>query len=159
ETAALIKVLQDADGAASARDSRAEAIRRLTATTSGAIALARELGHEAVPSAVRGEVVAATKDHPATEVRDLFERFVPESQRIPRLGSVAAPKATRGPRGAAGGGGAISTAGSVVTCKSCRRLEGVGVELGPDLGKIGAKYPRPEMLQQILEPSRSVDPK
>src|SRR5262249_51479818 len=50
------------------------------------------------------------------------------------------------------------TAESVVNCKSCHRLEGVGVPLGPDLSKIGSKYPRAELLQQILEPSRSVDP-
>src|SRR5207237_1024141 len=86
ETAALIQSLQN--GAASARDSRALAIRRLTATTSRAISLARALGHGEFPPAVRGEILATTKDHPTTEVRDLFERFVPESERIQRLGDV-----------------------------------------------------------------------
>jgi putative heme-binding domain-containing protein len=46
-----------------------------------------------------------------------------------------------------------------VNCKSCHRLDGVGTELGPDLGKIGGKYGAAELLQQILEPSRTVDPK
>jgi putative heme-binding domain-containing protein len=100
-----------------------------------------------------------TQDHPSTEVRDLFERFLPESQRIRRLGDVIDPKVILDLKGDARRGRAIFAAESVVNCKSCHRLEGVGVEIGPDLSKIGAKYPLPELLQQILEPSRSVDPK
>jgi uncharacterized repeat protein (TIGR03806 family) len=157
ETAALIKALQN--DKASARDSRTEAIRRLTATTRRAIALARAFGHGEVPPPVRGEVIAATRDHPTTEVRDLFERFVPESERIQRLGDVIDTKAILGLKGDAGRGRAIFTAESVVNCKSCHRLEGIGVDLGPDLSKIGTKYPRLELLQQLLEPSRTVDPK
>jgi putative heme-binding domain-containing protein len=157
ETAALLKRLQD--GRASARDSRAQAIRSLTATTSRAIALAWALGRGALPAPVRGEVIAMTQDHPSTEVRDLFERFVPESQRIRRLGDVIDPKVILDLKGDARRGRAIFAAESVVNCKSCHRLEGVGVEIGPDLSKIGAKYPLSELLQQILEPSRSVDPK
>jgi len=157
QVAALIKGLRD--GAASARDSRAEAIRRMTATTSRAIALTQALGHGDFPAPVRLEIIAAIKDHPTTEVRDLFERFVPESERIRRLGDVIDPKVILDLKGDAGRGWAIFAAESVVNCKSCHRLDGVGVELGPDLSKIGAKYPRPELLQQILDPSRTVDPK
>jgi putative heme-binding domain-containing protein len=91
-------------------------------------------------------------------VRDLFERFVPESQRIRRLGDVIDPKVILDLEGDAGRGRAIFAAESIVNCKSCHRLEGVGVPLGPDLSKIGSKYPRAELLQQILDPSRSVDP-
>ena len=157
EIAALIKELKD--GAASARSSRAEAIRRLTATTSRAIALSRALGRGTLPAHVRDEIIAATSDHPTIEVRDLFERFVPESQRVRRLGDAIDPAVILGLEGDAGRGRSIFAAESVVNCKSCHRLDGVGLEIGPDLSKVGAKYPRPELLQQILEPSRSVDPK
>ena len=157
ETAKLLKVLQD--DAPAAERARAAAIRRLTATTGGALALARALAHATLPAAVRREVLAATKDHPATEVRDLFERFVPESERIPRLGERINPKDILDLKGDAARGRAIFTAESVVNCKSCHRLDGVGIELGPDLSQIGAKYPRAALLQEILEPSRSVDPK
>ena len=156
EAAALIEGLRD--GAASAVP-RTEAIRRLTATTSGAVALARALGAGAFPDAVRGEVVAATRDHPATEVRDLFERFVPEAERVRRLGDRIDPKDILDLKGDAGRGRALFAAESAVNCKSCHRLDGAGVELGPDLSKVGAKYPRAELLGHILEPSRSVDPK
>src|SRR5262249_16666173 len=147
------------DDAASARETRGDAIRRLTATTSRAIALSRALDHGALPAAVRREIIAVTQDHPTTEVRDLFERFVPESERIRRLGDVIDPTVILDLQGDAQRGRAIFAAESVVNCKSCHRLEGVGGDPGPDLSKIGAKYPRAELLQQILDPSRLVDPK
>ena len=121
--------------------------------------VARELGHGAFPPSVRREIVAFTKDHPKTEVRDLFERFVPESERIRRLGDSIDPAEILAIKGDPGRGRALFTAESAVNCKSCHRLDGVGEEVGPDLAKIGAKYPRPELLRQILEPSLSVDPK
>jgi uncharacterized repeat protein (TIGR03806 family) len=157
ETTALLNVLQE--GAASPADSRAEAIRRLTATTSRALALASALGQEMFPASVRGEIIAATKDHPTIEVRDLFERFVPESERIARLGEFIDPRDILELKGDAGRGRAIFAAESAVNCKSCHLLDDVGVELGPDLSKIGAKYPRGELLHHLLEPSRFVDPK
>jgi putative heme-binding domain-containing protein len=157
ETDALIKALHD--DAPAARAARVEAIRRLTATTSRAIALVRALGSGTFPAPVRAEIIAATKDHSTTEVRDLFERFVPESERIQRLGDHINPQDILNLKGDPGRGRAIFAAESVVNCKSCHRLDGVGVDLGPDLSKIGGKYPRAELLQHILEPSRSVDPK
>jgi putative heme-binding domain-containing protein len=123
------------------------------------LALSRALGRGAFPPAVRREILDATRDHPATEVRDLFERFLPESERARRLGDPIDPSVILDLKGDAVRGRALFAAESVVNCKSCHRLDGVGVELGPDLSKIGAKYPRDELLRQILEPSRSVDPK
>jgi uncharacterized repeat protein (TIGR03806 family) len=136
-----------------------EAIRGLTSSTSGAIALAHELGRGALPPPVRREIIAMTRDHPRTEVRDLFERFVPESERPRRLGDTIDPAEILALKGDAGRGRALFVAESAVNCKSCHRLAGVGEELGPDLGKIGAKYSRAELLRQILEPSLAVDPR
>ena len=44
-------------------------------------------------------------------------------------------------------------------CKSCHRLEGQGEALGPDLVHVGTRYPRAELLRQIIEPSQTIDPK
>ena len=156
EAAALIERLRDG---ATPSVRRTEAIRRLTATTSGAVALARALGAGALSDTVRGEVIAATRDHAATEVRDLFERFIPEAERVRRLGDRIDPRDVLDLKGDAGRGRALFASESAVNCKSCHRLDGAGVELGPDLSKVGAKYPRAELLGHILEPSRSVDPK
>jgi putative heme-binding domain-containing protein len=157
EIAARIRTLRH--GKDSSSPSCSEAIRRLTSSTSGSIALAHELGRGALPPHVRREIIEMTGDHPRTEVRDLFERFVPESQRIRRLGDTIDPAEILALKGDARRGRALFAAESVVNCKSCHRLAGIGEEVGPDLGKIGTKYPRPELLRQILEPSRSVDPR
>jgi uncharacterized repeat protein (TIGR03806 family) len=147
------------DSASSNREARAEAIRELTATTSRALGLARVVAHESLPTPIRAEILAATKEHPNTEVRDVFERFLPESERIRRLGESINPREILDLTGISARGRAIFTAESVVNCKSCHLLDGVGVPIGPDLSKIGAKYPRAELLQHILEPSRFIDPK
>ena len=43
-------------------------------------------------------------------------------------------------------------------CINCHRLEGQGKEFGPDLKGIGTKYSPSQILEQILEPSRSIHP-
>lgn len=141
------------------QESRAGLIRSLTATTSGSLALARAFGHAKLPPTVRAEVLAATRDHRSGEVRDLFERFLPESERVARLGEVIDPNQILGLQGDAARGRSVFIAESVVNCKSCHLLDGVGVAIGPDLSKIGAKYTRPDLLREILEPSRTVEPK
>ena len=45
-----------------------------------------------------------------------------------------------------------------VQCKVCHRLAGEGRDFGPDLSLIGKKFPREQLLQQILEPSGTIDP-
>jgi uncharacterized repeat protein (TIGR03806 family) len=157
EIVALLAALRQEKDADVPRQS--EAVRRLTSSTSGALALAREVGRGSFSPAILREIVVMTRDPPRTEVRDLFERFVPESERVRRLGDTIDPAEILALTGDAGRGRALFTAESAVNCKSCHRLAEVGEEVGPDLGKIGARYPRPELLSQILEPSRSVDPK
>ncbi|MCH7988194.1 MAG: PQQ-dependent sugar dehydrogenase [Planctomycetes bacterium] len=82
--AAAIKVIHHAKSS----KARADAIRRLTSSTRGAFSLLRLKDRGNLPEAVHREIVSLTKNHAQTEVRDLFERFLPESERTKRLGSV-----------------------------------------------------------------------
>lgn len=43
-------------------------------------------------------------------------------------------------------------------CQSCHRVGEMGETLGPDLSEIGKKYPPPELLAHVLEPSRLIEP-
>jgi len=45
-----------------------------------------------------------------------------------------------------------------VQCSQCHRLRGQGRDFGPDLGQVGRKYSRRQLLDQILNPSQSIDP-
>jgi putative heme-binding domain-containing protein len=44
-------------------------------------------------------------------------------------------------------------------CVNCHRIAGTGSTLGPDLSEIGKKYTRVQILESILEPSKSIEPK
>ena len=108
---------------------------------------------------VRTEVIAIAKDHSRVEVRDLFERFVPDSERVKRLGDVVNVSDILELKGDAERGRSFFFAESASQCKNCHRIQGVGETLGPDLSQIGSKYTKPALLQHILEPSRNIDPK
>ncbi len=145
-------------GSKAAPAERSSAIRRLTESTRGGLALMDRIDRGAVdPSALR-EVVGLAKDLPRAEVRDLLERFVPEADRARRLGEPIDPPAVLGLKGDPGRGERVFFADSS-QCASCHRVDGRGTEVGPDLGAIGAKYDRPTLLRHLVEPSLAIEAK
>ncbi len=106
---------------------------------------------------VKREIVSITRNSPLAEVRDLFERFVPEAERTKRLGDVIDRPAILALRGDKERGRAIFTTNAGAQCKSCHKAGPVGENIGPDLTKIGAKYDKSALLDQILEPSKTID--
>ena len=111
-----------------------------------------------VSADLRREVVAITRNSPQVEVRDLFERFIPEGERIKRLGDVIDRAALLALRGDAERGQAVFATNPAAQCKTCHKVGPIGETVGPDLSKIGTKYDRAAMLEQILEPSKTIDP-
>ena len=107
---------------------------------------------------LRRELVAITRNSPAVEIRDLFERFIPEEERVKRLGDVVDRPAILTLRGDGRRGREVFTANPAAQCKSCHKAGDVGENVGPDLTKIGAKYDRAALLDQMLEPSKTIDP-
>jgi putative heme-binding domain-containing protein len=139
-------------------EARTEAIRRLASTTRGALMLLDLIDRGPVADSLGRQVVAIARSSPAVEVRDLFERFIPEEERVKRLGEVVNRPMILALRGDARRGREVFTANPATPCKSCHRAGGVGEAIGPDLTKIGAKYDRAALLEQILEPSKTIDP-
>ena len=137
---------------------RAEAVDRLLATTRGALALSRRIDRGSLSAEARRLAVSQGAGHANAEVRELFERYVPESQRVARLGASFDPKTVLALNGDARRGREVFLKNPAAQCKTCHRLDGEGIALGPDLSKVGAKYARADMLRHILEPSRAVDP-
>ena len=41
-------------------------------------------------------------------------------------------------------------------CIGCHKVEAEGVEVGPDLSRIGGKFDRPHLIESLLEPSRQI---
>jgi putative heme-binding domain-containing protein len=137
---------------------RTAAIGRLLSSTRGALALLGLIDRGQASQTLRRDAVTIAQKSPLVEVRDLFERFVPEEERVKRLGDVADRTAILGLSGDRERGRLVFSGNSAAQCKSCHKAGDVGETVGPDLTKIGAKYNKPALLDQILDPSKTIEP-
>jgi len=137
---------------------RAESIGRLLSSTLGALALLREINVKTLNPPLQNEAIARGTTHTNALVRDLFERFVPEEKRVKRLGLDIKPGEILALKGDAARGEKIFFAEGGAQCSQCHRLHGQGRDYGPDLGRIGQKYTRAQLLDNILDPSKTIDP-
>jgi uncharacterized repeat protein (TIGR03806 family) len=137
---------------------RTAAVRRLAGTTRGALTLLGLIDHGRAGAPLKNDVAAIARTSPSVEVRDLFERFIPEEERVKRLGDVIDRPSILALSGDAVRGKAIFTTNSVARCKTCHKAGDMGEMVGPDLSKIGAKYDKAGLLEQMLEPSKTIDP-
>jgi putative heme-binding domain-containing protein len=138
---------------------RTAVIGQLLSSTSNALMLATALGDNQIPDGMRTHVLTAAMATPNSQVRELFERFVPDEQRPKRLGSVIRPEQILQKKGDSARGKEIFFKSAGLQCANCHRIAGVGNLLGPDLSDIGKKYTRAQILESILEPSKFIDPK
>jgi putative heme-binding domain-containing protein len=111
-----------------------------------------------LPSLSPDEVIAAGYAHPNPAIRDLFERFIPEEQRLQRLGGAIKPAEILALPGDAARGRALFFEAAGVQCKNCHKIGDQGQTLGPDLSQIAKKLDKPKLLESILEPSKTIDP-
>jgi putative heme-binding domain-containing protein len=137
---------------------RQQLIDELLGNSSRATLLALALHQNRVAESTREAAVAAAVAHADAAIRDLFEPFVPEEQRLKRLGdSIKSAELLKLAGDVAHGKDLFhKTAG--VQCRNCHRIAGDGTELGPDLSQIGKKLDRAKLLESILEPSRNIEP-
>jgi putative heme-binding domain-containing protein len=147
-----------AAGAKERAAERVTTIDRLLSSTSSAFLLADALGEDRVPSSVRAQVLAAAQKLTDAQVRDLFERFVPDEQRVKRLGSVIKPEQILSLKGNAERGRDLFLKSAGLQCVNCHRVNGTGSTLGPDLSQIGKKATRGQILESLLEPSKQIEP-
>jgi putative heme-binding domain-containing protein len=91
-------------------------------------------------------------------IRDLFERFIPEEKRLQRLGGSIKPADILGLKGDAARGRSLFFETAGVQCKNCHKIGDQGQTLGPDLTQIGKKLDKPKLLENILEPSKTIEP-
>ena len=126
----------------------------LLATGSGALSVLLASVDGSLSSAIRAQAIAKGSALPDPLRRDLFERFLPESQRRKILGAGFKPETLLAQKGDAARGKTVF--GGV--CVACHRAEGAGLDYGPDLTHIATKWKRADMLEQIVAPSKIIDP-
>lgn len=154
QAATALKMLRTA----STPSSEHAQIDTLLASTNTALQLLHAVSDPSFPERVREAVVARAAQSASVEVRDLFERFLPEERRIKRLGTSVRPEQILALPGDAERGRTLFFESSGVQCRNCHRIGGKGTEVGPDLDLIGKKYDRALILDNILNPSRQIDP-
>ncbi|MEX2559353.1 MAG: PVC-type heme-binding CxxCH protein, partial [Pirellulales bacterium] len=137
---------------------QAQAVDQLMSSTGGALVMLRLIDDQAVSDAVAKTAIDQAIRHPDSNIRVLFERFVPEDQRPRRLGSAVQPAEILALEADADRGRQIFFQSSAAQCKNCHRVQGQGGGIGPDLSQIGKKYDRAALLETILEPSKAVAP-
>ena len=126
----------------------------LLATGSGALSAVFAIMDGLLPARVRAEVIAQGAALAEPLRRDLFERFLPEAQRRQVLGATFNRATLLVRPGEAARGRAVFAS----LCVTCHRADGTGIDFGPDLSRIGAKWDRAGLLEQIAAPSAIVDP-
>ena len=156
EEAAAVSTLSQS--LATPSETRSIVLRQLCTSTRGALAVLGLLDQGPIPEDLRRELVAIARTSPRVEVRDLFERFIPDTERVKRLGEVVDRGAVLALPGDPVRGQVVFATNPAAQCKTCHKLGDTGESVGPDLVKIGTKYDRPTLLDHIIEPSKLIEP-
>lgn len=142
---------------ASATTSQEQAIRTLTSTTEGSLALVERLHSRQLSVQTATAAIAIGNGVSDSNIRGLFETFIPESARKDRLGSNIDPSQILNLTGDVTKGKTIFY-GDGALCKSCHHPTDQSLSLGSTLEEMNRKYPQPsELLRHILEPSLRID--
>jgi len=134
------------------------AAARAMESAPGALVLLRMLDESALSEDLRRDVLSLATKHPDTNVRILYERFIPEEDRPKRLGATVKPEEILALAGDVKRGQEIFFKSSAARCNACHKVNGKGKNIGPDLSQIGKKYEAKVMLETILEPSKAIAP-
>jgi len=131
---------------------------RLFADTSLAMAFAERLTKQG-DRVQASELAASLAEQSPPHLRGLFERFVPIERRQARLGTTVDVSDILARSGDPAAGERLFHQAEGVTCRNCHLIRGQGKNVGPDLSKLGKQRTREQMLENILLPSKTIDPK
>ena len=137
---------------------KAKAVDQLVSSPAGALVLLRWIDARSLTEPLAKAAIAKAANHPDSNVRVLYERFIPEDQRAKRLGAAIKPEEILAMKADAQRGRDIFFRSSAAQCKNCHRVHNVGASIGPDLSQIGKKYERAALLETILNPSKAIAP-
>jgi putative heme-binding domain-containing protein len=155
------RALESLRSAKSVDPDASKSIDQLLSSPSGALALLLDVDAGRLPQIVRDEVIKRGPDASLESVRDLYERFLPPERIAGRLGPSINPQTILSLAGDPKRGRDVffgAGAASAALCAQCHQVGGQGQSFGPDLSHIGTKYDRPKLLENILEPSKTIDP-
>jgi putative heme-binding domain-containing protein len=134
-------------------------IESMLSSTSSAMMLSMVCGDRTIDDDLKQRIVKLGTVHSTPEIRDLFENYLPEDQRIKRLGPTVDEKALLAIEGSVERGKHLFDHAKEVNCRACHQIGAVGKKIGPDLSSIGTQRTPAEILASILRPSEKIDAK
>tara|TARA_R110002111_G_scaffold247140_2_gene310033 strand:+ start:30524 stop:33511 length:2988 start_codon:yes stop_codon:yes gene_type:complete len=134
-------------------------LQEILGSTSGALLLLDAIDRTAMSDRMKKLIVQLATQSENPLVRDLFERFLPEDQRVKRLGMNIDHAALLSLQGDSREGKKLFFEMSGLQCRNCHRVHQYGKEVGPDLTQIGKKLTRQELLENLIQPSKKIDEK
>jgi putative heme-binding domain-containing protein len=134
-------------------------IERELSSTRGALLLRHAMQGASLSPDIRDQIAAQGYAHAAPQIRDLFESFVPAEKRIQRLGPTIDRDRVLAAAGEIERGHALFLDSKTIACSGCHRIGERGPQVAPELTHIGKKYTRGQLLDKLIDPSKSVDPK
>lgn len=139
-------------------EGRKQAIEKMLGSPTGALMLQEAWDTNRLPEFARPLVLAAaTGKEPV--IRDLFERYVPDSQKMKRLGTVVRVESLLATAGDATRGKDVFFKVKGLECATCHKAQGQGGQVGPDLSDVGKRLSKRQILESILDPSKDIDAK
>lgn len=146
-----------ANAAVTKRGERDAAIRVLVQSTEGSLALLAKMHGGSLPAVDTRAAATLGSSVPNTNVRGLFETFIPETLRRARLGPDIDPEVILSRSGDAARGKLIFFSDGA-RCKACHDVHDKEKSLGSTLLDINKKYKsRSEILQHVINPSLKID--
>ena len=137
---------------------RRSTAERLVDSTGGALVLLRLIDEDELPADLKKSVIAKAVSHDDSNVRVLYEKFIPVDERPKKLGQAISSDAILALAGDANRGRGIFFKSSAAQCKQCHAVQNFGGTLGPELSQIGKKYERKTLLETIIDPSKAIAP-
>jgi putative heme-binding domain-containing protein len=137
---------------------RDAAVATLAASTEGSLALVTRLHAGQLTDKDRSAAIT-TASKADSNIRGLFDHFVPEAKRKKTLGRTFDPQLVLSREGDARRGKLIFFS-SDARCRACHDVSDAARSVGPTLTDVAKKYlRRTELLQHIVKPSDKVDDK
>ncbi len=129
----------------------------LLSTTSGAMVLLGGIDSDMrLPSAVKQQILSKAIAAPLEPVHDLFRRFDPKEAMTVHLGTNFDRAGLVARAGDAIHGRKVFFESAGGLCAKCHRIDGQGTDFGPDLSHIATKYDKAALLENIVEPSKTI---
>ncbi len=141
--------------AADSPAARKALVDELLATADGALALMRALDQDSGLTGKRSEIALQVAGSTApAHVRDLFDRFLPDDRRM--AATSKDPSKILALEGDPERGLALLTGPKGTGCLTCHLHRGEGRDIGPPFSQIGGKLTRSQLLESLLQPSRTI---